>query len=206
MGFRFRRSIKIGAGVRMMRAAAAAACALLLAACGEDPDQARTKTAIHFAKQEAAARAQAFKTDHDAIIASIRSSMATKKWDDASLEASKWRTVGGDEIKALDMTIDAEKEKIARALQVEKNKIALAERLKAEKEQAAADKADRAFRKKQGVRIGMTQQQVAESSWGRPQQINSTTYTFGVHEQWVYPGNQYLYFENGKLTTIQNTR
>jgi hypothetical protein len=25
----------------------------------------------------------------------------------------------------------------------------------------------------------------------------------GVHEQWVYPGDQYLYFENGLLVTVQ---
>ncbi len=38
---------------------------------------------------------------------------------------------------------------------------------------------------------------------GKPNHINTTTGFFGVHEQWVY-GNSYYYFENGKLTTVQN--
>jgi hypothetical protein len=42
-------------------------------------------------------------------------------------------------------------------------------------------------------------------SWGHPSGgINKTTGAWGIHEQWVYGMGQYLYFENGKLTTIQN--
>jgi hypothetical protein len=41
-------------------------------------------------------------------------------------------------------------------------------------------------------------------SWGEPSDINKTSGSFGVHEQWVYGDGTYLYFENGKLTTIQN--
>lgn len=40
-------------------------------------------------------------------------------------------------------------------------------------------------------------------SWGQPSDINKTSGSFGVHEQWVYGDGTYLYFENGKLTTIQ---
>lgn len=40
-------------------------------------------------------------------------------------------------------------------------------------------------------------------SWGEPLDINTTTGSYGTHEQWVY-GTSYLYFENGILTTIQN--
>jgi hypothetical protein len=39
---------------------------------------------------------------------------------------------------------------------------------------------------------------------GEPTEINTTTGSFGVHEQWVYVNNQYYYFENGVLTTVQN--
>lgn len=53
------------------------------------------------------------------------------------------------------------------------------------------------------VRRGMTAEQ-CRASWGRPQDINRTTGSFGVHEQWVYDGYNYLYFEDGILTTIQN--
>jgi len=54
------------------------------------------------------------------------------------------------------------------------------------------------------VQLGMNQQQVRESSWGNPNKINTTTTSYGVHEQWVYSGYNYLYFENGILTSIQN--
>ena len=53
------------------------------------------------------------------------------------------------------------------------------------------------------VRIGWTKEMCIEA-WGRPKDINKTTGNYGVHEQWVYGGGNYLYFENGKLTTIQN--
>jgi len=46
----------------------------------------------------------------------------------------------------------------------------------------------------------MSQEDVLASSWGKPQSVNKTATRFGVHEQWVYG----LYFDNGKLTKIQN--
>lgn len=76
------------------------------------------------------------------------------------------------------------------------------EALKAERKKQAA--AEAARRKKEGVSIGMTKEEVLASSWGRPQSVNKTTYSFGVHEQWVYGDGNYLYFENGVLKTIQN--
>lgn len=55
------------------------------------------------------------------------------------------------------------------------------------------------------VQIGMTREQ-AIAAWGRPRDINRSTGSFGVHEQWVYGeyGSGYLYFEDGVLTTVQN--
>lgn len=53
------------------------------------------------------------------------------------------------------------------------------------------------------VSIGFTKEMCIES-WGNPKDINSTTGTYGKHEQWVYSYDRYLYFENGKLTTIQD--
>ena len=52
------------------------------------------------------------------------------------------------------------------------------------------------------VQIGMTKEMVRES-WGDPDDINRTIGSFGVHEQWCY-GYQYLYFEDGKLTVMQD--
>ncbi len=52
--------------------------------------------------------------------------------------------------------------------------------------------------------IGMTDS-MARESLGRPNDINKSTGSWGVHEQWVYDTKDlYLYFENGKLTSFQN--
>lgn len=81
-----------------------------------------------------------------------------------------------------------------------------AEVKKAEETQKAeqAKQADIAKRKSEGVRIGMTKDEVLASNWGQPKSINKTTSTYGTHEQWVYGGNNYLYFDNGILTSFQN--
>jgi hypothetical protein len=73
-----------------------------------------------------------------------------------------------------------------------------------EKNLAAFRKRELAQWKKEGVSIGMTQERVLQSSWGKPEKINTTTNAFGTSEQWVYRGHNYLYFQDGKLTTIQN--
>lgn len=53
--------------------------------------------------------------------------------------------------------------------------------------------------------IGMTKEEVKASTWGEPEKVNTTTTTNDKHEQWVYPGDRYLYFDNGKLTAIQDS-
>lgn len=59
--------------------------------------------------------------------------------------------------------------------------------------------------KKGGVQLGMTKKQVVEqTSWGKPNKINTTTNQNGSREQWVYGDGNYLYFTNGVLTSIQN--
>ncbi|WP_405225740.1 hypothetical protein [Dokdonia sp. Asnod1-B02] len=50
--------------------------------------------------------------------------------------------------------------------------------------------------------IGMTKD-MTKLSIGRPLDINRTTGSWGVHEQWVYK-NRYLYFENGELKSWQD--
>lgn len=45
---------------------------------------------------------------------------------------------------------------------------------------------------------------MCKESWGEPESINKTTGSYGTHEQWVYGSYNYLYFENDKLTAIQN--
>lgn len=53
------------------------------------------------------------------------------------------------------------------------------------------------------VELGFTKEMVLEAA-GQPQDINYSTGSWGRHEQWIYGGNQYYYFENGILTAIQD--
>jgi hypothetical protein len=55
------------------------------------------------------------------------------------------------------------------------------------------------------VWMGMTADQ-ALMSWGKPRKVNKTIVSSGTHEQWVYPGDQYLYFENDTLTSLQQSQ
>jgi hypothetical protein len=45
--------------------------------------------------------------------------------------------------------------------------------------------------------------EVYETSWGKPKRINTTTTKYGVHEQYVYFGDRYVYLDNGVVTAIQ---
>ena len=51
------------------------------------------------------------------------------------------------------------------------------------------------------VRIGMTKE-MCRLSWGDPEKINETITAGKKSEQWVYTDN-YIYFDNGKVTAIQ---
>lgn len=53
------------------------------------------------------------------------------------------------------------------------------------------------------VKLGFTKKMCKEA-WGEPSEINKSTGSWGVHEQWVYGLGSYLYFKNGKLTSIDN--
>lgn len=55
------------------------------------------------------------------------------------------------------------------------------------------------------IGVGMTADQV-RAAWGKPERINSSLYASGTHEQWVYRGDQYVYFENGIMTSLQQSR
>ena len=51
--------------------------------------------------------------------------------------------------------------------------------------------------------IGLTAQDVLRHM-GQPNHVNRSTGSWGVHEQWCYNLDRYLYFENGILTSWQN--
>lgn len=51
--------------------------------------------------------------------------------------------------------------------------------------------------------IGMTANDVINSRWGSPKDVNKTITEYGVSEQWVYSNYRYIYLEDGIVTTIQ---
>lgn len=50
--------------------------------------------------------------------------------------------------------------------------------------------------------LGMTADEVLQSSWGAPASKRTSVSTSGNTEVWTYPGNRSLYFFKGKLTNI----
>jgi len=73
-----------------------------------------------------------------------------------------------------------------------------------ETENAAEARRVAAQKRREGVTIGMTKDDVLASSWGRPEKVNKSTYSWGTSEQWVYRSGNYLYFRNGVLESIQH--
>jgi hypothetical protein len=57
--------------------------------------------------------------------------------------------------------------------------------------------------KRKQIFPGMTEEQVIEA-WGKPQDIRHKESITGIHKQWVYDLDVYIYFENGILTTVQD--
>lgn len=52
--------------------------------------------------------------------------------------------------------------------------------------------------------IGMTAEEVrTKSTWGNPEDINTTVTGRTTYEQWCYPRYKYIYLENGIVTAIQ---
>ncbi|RVT48395.1 hypothetical protein [Rubrivivax albus] len=128
--------------------------------------------------------------------------LAMVKQDEIAAWTSDARSTNKSTTERLDAIDKLERHypEAAKALQSDKRRL-VALRERAEKQ---AERQRLAEAKKRGVTIGMTQQQVIESSWGRPESVNRTTTAHGVREQWVYGSGNYLYFEDGVLTAIQN--
>jgi type IV secretory pathway VirB10-like protein len=127
-----------------------------------------------------------FEKARPVMMTQLREALRTKSYYDSLNLGEDWKLVADEEfIKLWGQVIDAD-------------------RKQSEAASAKLEKQRKADARKRGVSIGMTQQEVIESSWGKPQSINRTMSRYGEREQWVYGGRNYLYFENGKLTTIQN--
>jgi hypothetical protein len=55
------------------------------------------------------------------------------------------------------------------------------------------------------VVVGMSQEQLL-ASWGRPEQVNRTVVGSSASDQLVYSDNNYVYIENGVVTSYQTSR
>lgn len=56
---------------------------------------------------------------------------------------------------------------------------------------------------KEKPEIGMTEEEVYNTKWGRPYKVNVTETKYGVNKQLCYNQNRYVYTDNGKVTAIQ---
>ena len=93
-----------------------------------------------------------------------------------------------------ELSIQALSDERKRKEEDKKRQLATAERAKQEE-----------IERRPGAKIGMTTQQVlTETNWGRPKSVHKTITSSGTREQWVYGNASYLYFDNGRLTAIQN--
>ena len=119
-----------------------------------------------------------------------------KAFQQSGLTFTEWNQVFNKDLEIQVKTIEEEyRKKIAKERQ----------KLEEEERKIKEQKREELKRKKsEGVSIGMTQEEVLQSSWGKPEDINKTITKYGTREQWVYGNNNYLYFEDGILVTIQN--
>lgn len=131
------------------------------------------------AEAERAIRRAEFQRDRTAIIAQVKRLTADGKWQQASDLAGLYSFLHDPELDALEKKADDKLTSIREAQR---------------KTEA----------RKRGVSVGMSKEQVLESSWGKPQSVNTTTTAHGVREQWVYGNRNYLYFTDGTLTSIQH--
>lgn len=54
-------------------------------------------------------------------------------------------------------------------------------------------------------KVGMSEGEVLNSTWGSPERRNTTQTLYGTREQWVYEDG-YIYLTNGFVTSIQTTK
>lgn len=138
------------------------------------------------------------------VVAQGQEKINNKEYSSAKTLLEKYKDLGNQTI--VDMYNNATNE--VNRIETEKKAQEEAERKarakKEAEERARREAEEKARKKREGVTIGMTKQDVLDSSWGKPKYINTTTTRYGVREQWVYGGGNYLYFENGILTSIQN--
>lgn len=138
------------------------------------------------------------------VIAQGQEKINNKDYSSVQTFLGKYKDLGNQTI--VDMYNNATSE--VNRIEAERKAKEEAERKAREKkeaeERAKREAEEKARKKREGVTIGMTQQEVRDSMWGEPQSINRTVTAGHVYEQWVYGYPNYLYFTDGILTSIQN--
>lgn len=165
-------------------------CLLALAAlayAGEAEGQ-RDVTFQELAEQAIAECGRATEEDVKACIAKRTHEHGSYALYFVSSQVSEWRVAHSDEIQKSRATLNAA------AAQLERERSL--QRLIASCRKRGISQ--------ETVKLGMTQEEVRACGWGNPSSINTTTTARGTHEQWVYDGRSYLYFQGNRLTAIQN--
>lgn len=138
------------------------------------------------------------------VVTQAQEKINNKEYSSAQTLLGKYKDFGNQTI--VDMYNNATNE--VNRIEAEKKAQEEAERKAREKkeaeEKARKEAEEKARKKREGVTIGMTQQEVRDSMWGEPKSINRTVTAGHVYEQWVYGYPNYLYFTDGILTSIQN--
>jgi len=135
-----------------------------------------------------------YHTNSSELIEKRRLALAEVAWAEVHDKAS----TSEDRLEAFHRLVSLDTD---RALKAAKTRETLEAAI--EKKKAAERRAEAARKKREGVRLGMTREDVIASSWGRPEHINTTATRYGTREQWVYGIGNYLYFEDGVLTSVQ---
>ncbi|HEY8804615.1 MAG TPA: hypothetical protein VIM42_05810 [Clostridium sp.] len=147
---------------------------------------------------------QCIKKENESAIKQAQESASNKDYATAVADINAELLVDANNQQLLDLSAKYNNEwSIAEADAKTKAKAEADARAKAKADATALASAD-AKARTEGVRIGMTTQECINSTWGRPDSINRTTTAYGISEQWVYNNTNYLYFDNGILTNIQN--
>ena len=147
------------------------------------------------------------------LLAAIRENYAAKAYDTLKVnldlmqryhpEATEYQTAKGIYEQGLRDQEAARKKAEAEAAKREAERRAKMSKIERTMEKYNCDEETARLINKGQVRIGMTDKQ-CRAAWGNPSDINRSVYSFGVHEQWCYGGHNYLYFEDGILTSVQN--
>jgi ribonuclease D len=191
------------------------AAVLWLTACNPPPtNQFRvTATAAASAAASAAAEQAECRAGRDAQIAAYRAAViAGDAWRAArSLDACA-RVLDDHELRRLieaaevpSLWADARNPKNSDVMRASALDVLIRDHPKeAPAASALKTKLEAAEKRRHDPAIGMTIDDVLASKWGRPRDVNRTVTSGGSHYQFVYGNGRYVYFENGRVVSIQD--